>query len=336
MKLKTLLLGLGRIASKLEKDPLRYHPCTHAGVILNSKLSKNFQLLAAFDPDQDRIQEFISDWNLKPNKFQTNIKQISNMSFDFAVIASDSKSHFENIEFCAKNGIQYILVEKPICMNQEELKKINNLVKKFHLKLWVNHERRYHPIYRFVKEKIDSGEFGKIKTIKASVLTSSHAPGNAFTDAGPLLHDGTHAIDYIDYLIGKQPNKIHYKKMFRRKKTESESRAIITMEYPESIFVFLEAGGERNYFQYEVDIETTRGRFVLSNDGHRFYLSTESKLYKGFRSLEMIDLPKFKTMNPWLYIYQEIIDNYLGKTNSITGSLEANSRIFNTIAEISK
>ncbi|MBW9226962.1 gfo/Idh/MocA family oxidoreductase, partial [Leptospira interrogans] len=28
-----LLIGLGRIASLLEKDSLRNHPCTHAGAI---------------------------------------------------------------------------------------------------------------------------------------------------------------------------------------------------------------------------------------------------------------------------------------------------------------
>ena len=52
MKFKTLLIGLGRIASKLENDPLRYHPCTHAGVLFSSFGKKHFLLTGIYDTNE--------------------------------------------------------------------------------------------------------------------------------------------------------------------------------------------------------------------------------------------------------------------------------------------
>ena len=68
MKYNVLLLGLGRIGSTLEKDPLRYHPCTHAGVLLNSSLSKNFVLMGIYYEKIEKINDFLSDWNFKNKK----------------------------------------------------------------------------------------------------------------------------------------------------------------------------------------------------------------------------------------------------------------------------
>ncbi len=102
------------------------------------------------------------------------------------------------------------------------------------------------------------------------------------------------------------------------------------------MIAFLEVGGERNYFQFELDIQTTLGRFILSNDGHMLFESEDSSLYKGFRSLKKMPLPEIPTKkwNPWIGIYTEIVNHYLRKTSSIKGSLEANKRVIQTIKGI--
>ena len=336
MKFKVLLLGLGRIGSTLEKDPLRYHPCTHAGVLLNSSLSKNFILKGIYDEKIEKINDFLNDWNYKNKKISTTLNEIQNEKFDLCVIASTSVSHFKNAKFALNIGIKHILLEKPICTNEKDLKKLRSLVNKFQAKIWVNHERRYHLLYQYIKNELQSGSFGSLKTIRASVLTSGLSPGIAFHElgGGPLLHDGTHAIDYLDFLLGS-PKKIHFVNMHKPKTQETESRAIALMEYENRVFVFLEAGGERNYFQFEMDIQTSTHRIILSNDGHKIYKTKESTLYKGFKSLQEIELPSFPNSNPWIQLYSEIMVHLKGKGGKILGDLVANERIFQTLKAIS-
>lgn len=345
-KIRTFLFGLGRISSLLEKDKLRYHPCTHAGTLFNSSVRKNFVLQGIFDPNQERVESFLSDWRLDGQKIVTNLSLISKSQFDLAIIASSSNAHFENAIFAIRHGIKNLLIEKPICKNIQELRTLYKYKKKYNLNIWVNHERRYHPLYSYIREQLLNKTTGEIKTIRASVLTSSINPGTAFqTGGGPLLHDGTHAIDLIQWIL-KKPIKIKSLleiKNFDQKKMSKlknefpvENRAIAMLEYKNKEIVFLEAGGERDYFLFEIDIQTERGRFVLSNDGHRIFVAQKSSLYSGFKSLKEIDLPKFpeNKKNPWINLYKEIASVIHKKTSKITGSIEDNLEIFEIIQGI--
>ena len=337
MKFKTLLLGLGRIASTLENDKLRYHPCTHAGVLFSNFGKKKFTLSAIYDIDTDAIEEFYSQWKIKPTTVKSSLADVKKETYDLGVIASSSEAHFENAKFAISLGIKNILIEKPVCINEKQLKSLVSLQKKNNLRIWVNHERRYHFLYKHVKELIQSKEFGELRTIRASVLTSFRDPGNAFAGGGgPLLHDGTHAVDYIDYLLEAKPIRVASRLLKANKDAKIEEQAIAVLEYPENVFVFLEAGGKRNYFQFEIDIQTEEARFILSNDGHKFFITKKSKLYKGFRSLESTALPTIpkQLANPWINLYQEVESVLSGRSQEILGSLEANQRIFSTIHSI--
>lgn len=339
MKFKVLLLGLGRIASTLEKDPLRYHPCTHAGVLFSTFGKKNFEVSGVYDIDDKAILNFYKQWKVSPLKVNSTLDEIKKQSFDLAIIASSSNAHFENAKLVVSMGIKNILIEKPVCMNRKELKSLTQLQKKYNLRIWVNHERRYHYLYQYVRNIVRDKLYGELRTIRASVLTSFRDPGNAFQDGGgPLLHDGTHAVDYIDFLLESTPKRITSTLVKATPFAKIEEQAIAVLEYPENVFVFLEAGGKRNYFQFEIDIQTESGRFILSNDGHHFFETKSSSLYKGFKSLTQLKLPpipKPKT-NPWINLYQEILSVLKNESTQILGSLEANERIFSTIQSIYK
>ena len=121
MKFKTLLFGLGRIASTLEKDLLRYHPCTHAGVLFSRFGKKHFDLTAIYDTDEDAISDFNKQWKLKTDTVKSTLADIKKEKFDLAVIASSSEAHFENAKLAISLGIKNLLIEKPVCMNTKQL-----------------------------------------------------------------------------------------------------------------------------------------------------------------------------------------------------------------------
>ncbi|WP_017215756.1 Gfo/Idh/MocA family protein [Leptospira noguchii] len=407
-----LLIGLGRIASLLEKDPLRNHPCTHAGTIFSPWGRKKFFLLGAIDPSEERRNTFCKDWNIPKNKCFSDIQEwsfgfesefqrdsskkvgtSSNLrtkvslhsekntlnsdknlfrSFDAAldsksrnsqslnretfkieftgknssltkidlasclvIIATPSETHYELAKTAIDFGFRRLLVEKPVCHSLPLARKLAKLCKKTKTGLWVNHERRYHPLYIQVRKWIQEKTFGPVRTIRASVLTSARDPGRAVLDkTGPLFHDGTHAVDLLIWYLGMPDRVVSVLRSYRHSNVEEQALAFMT--YPQGETVFLEAGGMRNYFQFELDIQTENARFLVGNDEVRFWKSKPSRKYKGFKSLTPVSISEKSSAgsNPFLNLYDSIFRHLSGKPSSITGDIEENLQILTLLDTI--
>jgi len=346
-KIRTLLVGLGRIASTLENDPLRIKPCTHAGVLLSKWGKANFSLDGIYDSNPEKIELFLSQWKIETPSMVLStsdyeclfLNQITSKRpvFDFAVVATSSFSHFEIASRLILCGVKHILIEKPVSLHSNDAKKLEKMAKQNRTKIWINHERRYHPRYQFVKEIIDSNLYGKVESVRANVFTSARNPGNAFSKygGGPLLHDGTHAIDLLYWMFGKL--KLRYANVIRPTSKAIESRATAWFTSPKANEIFLDVSGGRDYFQFEIDIFTTKGRFILSNDGFQFFHSQSSPLYKGFRSLKQFEFSKFPTAeksSAFLGIYKEIESNIREKSDYQEGTIKDSIDILQCIESI--
>ena len=338
-KHSVLLIGLGRIASLLEKDKLRYHPCTHAGVLFHPFGKKKFALQAILDTNPQRVKEFVKQWQLAADTLLLDPQSVRKAGLDLAIIASNTGSHYENILFAIDCGIKHFIIEKPVTMTLPQAIKIQQLQQKKKLVFWINHERRYHPVYNKVKEYLECGKYGRIKTIRASVLTSPLDPEKNYglENTSPLLHDGTHALDYIHYLLG-MPDSVYSSCRKSDARLSNFDQTIALLQYKNGTHVFFEAGGMRNYFQFEIDIQTEQARFILSNDGHFAYLGKKSKLYDKFSSLTPAPgLLKTgaKNANPFINLYREVDDYLAQKSDVITGSLQDNIEIMKMIEDLS-
>jgi len=341
-KIKTILVGLGRIASSLELDPYRNKPCTHSGVLFSNWGKSKFELQGIYDSDPQKVNAFLNQWNIKKHDLQIpnfSVEELKKQGFDFGIVATKSNSHFLIASQMIKAGIKNILVEKPVSLNSKDAKQLKNLADKMGAKIWINHERRYHPRYEYVKNQIDSGMYGQVQSVRANVFTSAKNPGLAFSKVGggPLLHDGTHAIDLLFWLFGKL--YLRYANVVFPNQDSIEDRATAWFTNKNSIEIFLDVSGGREYFQFEIDIFTSKKRIILSNDGFQIFDSKNSKLYKGFQSLvskPWKNLPKLERSNAFLGIYHEIWQNITKKTDYQEGTLQDNIDILECIESIYK
>ncbi|TGK53636.1 gfo/Idh/MocA family oxidoreductase [Leptospira kanakyensis] len=337
-KIKTLLIGLGRICSDLERDPFRKKPCTHMGVLQSDWGRKRFEFVLGLDSQAEKSEVFQSFWNADTKTVPPDPKKTSlPKGIDLAVISTPSAFHEEWALHCIRAEIPNLLIEKPVALSQAGAKRIQTLAKKYKTKIWINHERRYHPSYRFVKDQLTKGNFGKLKSIRASVFTSAKNPGLAFSKlgGGPLLHDGTHAVDLIHWILGKP--KIVDAKLEIPKNGTIESRAVAWFESKTGVEVFLDVSGGRDYFQFELDLHTDTHRIFCSNDGFAFFKSEPSPLYKGFRSLVSYvpkQFPKPEISNAFIGIYEEIFQVVSGKKHTLEGTISDNIEILNLIESI--
>lgn len=346
--MRTCLVGLGRIAVQLERDPLRAKPCTHAGSLLHfhktAARKTGFALVGVCDHNQEKIDEFQQWWRsagrekekkapAKPARAKsanTNRKSATDAAEvpayvdyrqllretrpDFVIIATRTDSHFAIARDAMRQGVRGILLEKPISLNLNDARKLERLARETETRVWVNFERRYHPAYRLVKEYVEQETLGPLRGIQGQVLTWPLRAGanTASADiAGPLLHDAIHWLDLLIWYAGKPP-AVHARLLESAAVPAVEDTAFVHFDYPE-FQARLESGGRRNYFEFTIQLDFEHGRIRSGNEGHFWFRSLPSKRYKNFRDLQPFTpkipaRPGYSNGNAWLNLYAEILD----------------------------
>ncbi len=314
-KTKTALIGCGRIGFLLENDPLRNKPCTHYGGVIAAGL----KIGSACDINSDRLLLFSKIAKLPELSLYSDYKKlVLEQRPDLVIIATWTNTHAEIAEFASRKGVKSIVCEKPITPGLREAKSLLSTVKKYGTSLIINHERRYDTRYRIVKQILDSGRIGKIKTVTASILSPTRTNNSNFENGGgPLLHDGTHLIDIIRYFFGDIAS---VKGEIRNKKGNFEHRAVAWLKTRTDVDIFLEAGGSRKYFVFELQISGEEGKIVIGNGYQNFFLNEKSKYYKGFRDLAEKPFPPMgiKNINYFKREYIEVKRILNGNSSEIT------------------
>jgi predicted dehydrogenase len=111
---------------------------------------------------------------------------------DIVSVTTHNFHHHEPVIEASEAGVQVILVEKPLAISVELGRKMVDVCERNGCRLIVDHTRRFLPHYRKLKKMVDEGAVGDVKTI-------------TYSGARPLLHNGTHTVDYAFYFTPAQP-----------------------------------------------------------------------------------------------------------------------------------
>jgi len=305
------LIGCGRIGYFLEQDPLRNKPCTHYGGALSAGLKINY----ACDINKKRLTEFADDTSIpEQNRFSDAKILLNKIHPEMVIISTWTQSHAEIAIMASENGAKIIVLEKPASYNLNKAKEMIRVCEKNNTHLIVNHERRYDPRYIKVKQMINSGKIGLIKTVNAGILTGNYRGDSEIkTGGGPFLHDGTHLVDIIRYFFGDISS---VQGEFTREIRTSgfEDRAVAWMKTENNIDIFLEAGGGRDYFVFELEISGTKGKIVIGNGYQKLFFAEKSKYYTGFRDLSEKEFPAYSQGNCFTNLYKEAATILKGKS----------------------
>jgi len=305
------LIGCGRIGFLLEEDPLRNKPCTHYGGLQKAGLNINI----ACDNNIERLNQFSQKANIKKeNCFLNHKTLLETIVPDIVVIATWTINHAKIAIDSSNNGVKIIVLEKPIATNLVQARKIIKICKKNNTKLIINHERRFDNRYKKVKELIETDAIGSIRSVNAQMLTRGYRGNSNYLEGGgSLLHDGTHLIDIIHYFFGEIKSVKGSFERYNNRKKGFEDKATAWLKTNSNIDIFVEAGGERKYFVFELSISGTLGKIVIGNGYEHLYLAKESKFYKGFKDLTKTHFPKYETNSYFTDLYNHIKNLYENK-----------------------
>ncbi|MCL2026478.1 MAG: Gfo/Idh/MocA family oxidoreductase [Leptospirales bacterium] len=316
-KYNIALIGCGRIGFLLEDDPLRNKPCTHYGGLTTAGMNAN----CAADINAERLAAFAKKTALpQKNLFLNHRELLRTVSPDAVIIATWTSSHNKVAIDAAKNGARCVVLEKPVSHSLKETRKLLEECEKSNTTLIVNHERRFDSRYRKVKEMIENGLLGEIRTVNARILTGPYrGSGNPLEGGGPLLHDGTHLIDICRFFFGEVDTvRGEFKRLER--KTGYEDMAAAWLKTAGGVDIFVEAGGGYRYFVFELEIFGTEGKILIGNGYEKFYKRAKSALYTNFNDLKETVFPKYKKDNCFTNLYREVKDILDGKDMPLTSS----------------
>ena len=187
MKKKILIIGFGSIGKR------------HAFI-----LNKFRNVGKVFILTKQKIRNFTTIKDFKKIKF---------INPDYILVCSKTSDHYKHLKFIEKNfKNKIILIEKPLFDKSKKLKIKKN-------KVFVGYNLRYHPIIKFIKEKIKSKKIFSVYASCCSYMpywrknqNYKYSYSSSKKYGGGALLDLSHEIDYIQWIFGKI-KKIHYSKI---------------------------------------------------------------------------------------------------------------------------
>ncbi len=214
-KLKVCLIGYGYWGPKLARN------------FQNSNL---FNLVAVSDKSKANLLKAKKDFPLV--KTSTNFKKVITKNIDIVVIATPTQTHFEISKFSLEKK-KHILVEKPISLNINNVKKLERISKKNKKLIFVDYPFLFSGTINYIKKIIDNNKYGKLLEIES------------YREQAPIRKDvnvvwdlAVHDISILSYLLKENPKKMKSLKL-NTFNTSKANTAYINLIYKNKINVFI-------------------------------------------------------------------------------------------------
>ena len=174
------------------------------------------ELLSAYDPDSANFDSAREQWgDHEPVYCNSSKEAIATPGVDWVMVFSPNAMHKEHILAAFKAG-KHVFSEKPIGTTIEDCVDIYDAYKASGKLFATGFVLRYAPIYRKVKEMLDSGKFGKILSINADENVAPYHGGYIMMNwrrnsaiSGPhILEKCCHDLDLINWFCDSKATKV--------------------------------------------------------------------------------------------------------------------------------
>ena len=180
--------------------------------------NRNVKVLAVYDPDEKQCHKSMSaeQWNYPDAKIcQSYQEAIATPGVDWVMVFSPNAYHKEHILEGFRQG-KNVFTEKPLATRIADCEEIFQAHQKAGVLFATGFVLRYAPIYRKVKELLDSGDFGQLLSIDANEnIDPNHGTyimrnWRRYTkEAGPhILEKCCHDLDLINWFCGSHVSKV--------------------------------------------------------------------------------------------------------------------------------
>lgn len=180
--------------------------------------SEDIEFVAVAEPNNIKREEFARKHNIpEENQFSSWKEILEKEKFcDAMVIATPDNMHYGPTKLALQKGY-HILLEKPMSNKPEEIMELGRIAKESNRIFMICHVLRYTPFYSTIKNIIDSGIIGDVKSIQHNEnigyfhFAHSFVRGNwrNSEESSPLiLQKSCHDMDILLWLVGADCTKV--------------------------------------------------------------------------------------------------------------------------------
>ncbi|MFZ4780005.1 MAG: Gfo/Idh/MocA family protein [Terrimicrobiaceae bacterium] len=202
MSIKTGLMGCGMVAGY-----------GHIPAILETR---DLQLLAVYDPNEESTREMRKRWNI-PLAFSDETAFFKS-GIEAVTITSPAPCHLANVLACARHRLP-ALCEKPLAMNAADGGVMISAMKKAGATLHAAFCYRFSPSALKIRELVRAGAIGDVRSLRLIYNWNVHgkfkreAGGTSviqqrredrMLEGGPMVDCGTHQIDLAVFWLGSK------------------------------------------------------------------------------------------------------------------------------------
>ena len=278
-------------------------------------LMENVELAAVASPTEQNRLKFMKLFDI--SRGFADWRNLVQCDLDFVCVTTPPFLHAEMVTGVLESG-KGVLCEKPFALNVSDAAAMADLASGTSSLALLDHQLRFHPAVRSMKQMIDGGEIGKVYEVRAVVNLASRnrpdMPWSWWCDAekggGALGAIGSHLIDMNRYLIGEISEvscNLGISIPFRPDKSAkpctvtSDDHFAMMMKFgPSSValgsssLMHVTTVGAYTWFSFEVvgSLKTIR----LDGAGRLWEIANNEA--KGGRSL--VDAPRWKQVEPIL------------------------------------
>lgn len=275
------IIGTGRIGFLLGKDRKREQPAAHTAAL---NTNKRIKLIAGCDIDGTRLALWQKE-NPQAKIFGHIDNLLSETSADIITVAVNEDAHLSTTLKVLNSRPRLVILEKPVALNTKEAYKIKEASDNLNVPVMINHERRFSKDYQLVKKLIEDNKLGNLQLIRGSLWSGMrvYSASQEASGAYSLIHDGTHLVDIVQYLLGRQLENPIVSNIIRD--NDNSVRQAEVNYLLDDIGISLTFSGRSKYFGFDLELRFSEGRILIGNGLFQVETKKESPYYSGFFSL---------------------------------------------------
>lgn len=206
--------------------------------------------------------------NFKFSKFTNDYHEILNdKEINLVVISTNHNTHAKFIIESLNSG-KNVYVEKPLCINEEELTRIEEAYRKSNKNLFCGMNRRHAPLIQQIKKNLLTDKIPAVYDyiVNAGFIPPTHWTQDEKVGGGRIIGEACHFVDTIQYLDGSKlvSLDIIYAK---NKGYECNDNAIMTLKFESGAIgnIIYTSMGSKKYPKEQLRVFSNGAVYELNN-----------------------------------------------------------------------
>jgi len=182
----------------------------------------------------------------------------------------------------ALNKGKHVFVEKPLALNNEQLKTIEKSYKKNNGSLMVGFNRRFSPHIQKIKSLIGDSKMNIVATMNAGDIPPGFWVHDMLVGGGRIIGEACHYLDLMIFLSGSKIKSVCMNAMGENPSENTDNASILVkMENGSSGVVNYFANGAKSYSKERLEVFSQEKILIMDN-----FIKTSGYGVKGFSKLK--------------------------------------------------